>query len=382
MQRIASVFEQYDCQGVHRTGTDTDTASAYWLAETVRSAGPEPVVVPFSHRRIDPVQGCVEVGERRCDGLPLFDCAYTDAEGVTGQLGPLGSTAPLAVGELPPQPRLPEAQAFMDARRNGDHRAMVAVCGGPRFGMPPGLTLMNADHFQAPFGPPVLQVSSTTGAWLLEAADMGVEARVIAATRHTPVTAFNVEVHIEGTDAGLAPLVVMTPRSGWWQCASERGGGLACWLDMMRAIYAQRPRRTVWFVATTGHELGHLGLERFLHEHGELVQEARAWIHLGANFAAAVRPSVRFQASDAELETLGLDAMQRAGITPDDRTPVASRPAGEARNIFDGGGRYVSLVGMNGLFHHPDDRWPDAVDLHKTVRLIQAFTELGLRLAS
>ncbi len=150
----------------------------------------------------------------------------------------------------------------------------------------------------------------------------------------------------------------------------------------MRAINTQGPRRDVWFVATTGHELGHLGLEFFLHEHRGLLTGARAWIHLGANFAAAVSPSVQFQASDPELETLGLEAMKNAGVPPDLRTPIESRPRGEAGNIFDGGGRYVSLLGANGLFHHPDDRWPEAVDLDKTVRLIHAFTELGILLAN
>ena len=41
----------------------------------------------------------------------------------------------------------------------------------------------------------------------------------------------------------------------------------------------------------------------------------------------------------------------------------------------------ISLVGSNGLLHHPDDRWPDAVNLDKTLRFIEAFTAIGLALA-
>jgi alanyl-tRNA synthetase len=40
--------------------------------------------------------------------------------------------------------------------------------------------------------------------------------------------AFNVVATVAGQQTDLAPIVVITPRSGWWQCASERGGGLAC----------------------------------------------------------------------------------------------------------------------------------------------------------
>ena len=47
--------------------------------------------------------------------------------------------------------------------------------------------------------------------------------------------AFNVVAVVSRTD-GAPPLVVMTPRSGWWSCASERGGGFACWLEIMRAV--------------------------------------------------------------------------------------------------------------------------------------------------
>ena len=42
--------------------------------------------------------------------------------------------------------------------------------------------------------------------------------------------------------------------------ASERGGGLACWLEIMRAVRNGKPARDVLFVASSGHELGHLGL--------------------------------------------------------------------------------------------------------------------------
>lgn len=380
-ERIAGIFKNYDHQGIHRTGTETDTESAHWLAGEIQLMGLTPNLTRFTMDRIDSVQAKIQVGDQICDGFPLFDCSYTDERGITGHLGPVGSAAPIAVGELPPNWRLPEAQSFMEARSGSTHRAMVAVCGGPRFGLPPGIALLNADHFTEPFGPPVIQIPSTAGPWLLGASASGMEGRLTAETKRTPVEVLNVEARIGGTHEGLAPVFVMTPRSGWFHCASERGGGIACWLEMMRAIHRERPRRDVWFIATTGHELGHLGLRHFIDGHRDLVGDAQAWIHLGANFAAAVRGSVRFQASDTEMETLGLETMKDAGIAPDDCRPVGSRPHGEARDIFDGGGRYVSLLGDNGLFHHPEDRWPDSVDLDKAVRLTDAFTKLMIRLA-
>lgn len=68
---------------------------------------------------------------------------------------------------------------------------------------------------------------------------------------------------------------------------------------------AEQPRRGAVFVATSGHKLGHLG----------------------------------------------------------------ERPGGEARNIHDLNGRYVSFLGTNAWFHQEDDRWPETVDVAQTVRV-------------
>jgi hypothetical protein len=61
---------------------------------------------------------------------------------------------------------------------------------------------------------------------------------------------------------------------------------------------------------------------------------------------------------------------------------VGERPLGEARNIYDGQGRFISILGRNGLFHHPADVWPDAVNLGATTRWVNAFVQLGVKLAS
>ena len=62
-------------------------------------------------------------------------------------------------------------------------------------------------------------------------------------------------------------------------------------------------------------------------------------------------------------------------------TPRGQRPSGEARNIFDGHGRYISILGGNGLFHHPADQFPHAVDLELTTQWSNVLTELAVALA-
>lgn len=73
--------------------------------------------------------------------------------------------------------------------------------------------------------------------------------------------------------------------------------------------------------------------------------------------------------------------MTEFGVAPDSVTPDGEPPLGEACNIHDGGGRYVSLIGLNGRFHSPTDRWPDAVNLERLVKQTRAFTVVARRLA-
>ena len=49
--------------------------------------------------------------------------------------------------------------------------------------------------------------------------------------------------------------------------------------------------------------------------------------------------------------------------------------------FWEGGGRYVSLLGAHRWFHHPDDRWPGTVDLAKTERLTRAMLDVICALA-
>jgi hypothetical protein len=198
--------------------------------------------------------------------------------------------------------------------------------------------------------------------------------------RRTAAQAFNIIGKIAGSDPKLAPLVVMTPRSGWWQCASERGGGLACWLEAMRALKAGSPLRECFFVATSGHELGALGLDSYIERHKDLVRRAHAWVHAGANIGAA-RQSNLIQASDDALEHLIVAAMRKEGLTVNRKTNRGAIPIGDVDMIHRGGGNYVSLLCDSEVFHSTGDRWPEAMDMAELARYARAFANVALQLA-
>jgi hypothetical protein len=368
-QTIARVIQAYDAQGFHRTATDVDQESARWLAAEVGERDLEPKLESFVVNRVDPVTNVVQWGDHRIEGVPLFDGSFTGAAGVRGRLGPINSDAEIGVV---PVDGAGLAQ-FLEIRQTTKHRALVAITRGGH----PGLSLMNASHFQHPSGPPVIQVGSREQELLLASAAARTRVHMVVHAVRVRAEALNVTARLPGTGKGRPPLVIMTPRSGWWQCAAERGGGLACWLEVMRHLRTRPSPLAIEFVASSGHELGYLGIEAFLGTRPGLAHEALAWIHFGANVGAASEVNNLLQASDDRLDRLASDSLAEAGIPVNRRSPRGAVPLGEAELVHRGGGRYVSILGANRFFHNPADRWPDAVDINAVTRHIAAFNRLA-----
>jgi len=307
-------------------------------------------------------QAYLDLDGQRIRGLPLFDGGETGSV-VVAPLTSMADAEGLRVVEFSAYGLTSRNQALLDARYSDRSPGIVAISADP--GIHPGLAVLNAEQFTSPFGPPVLQVGSEYRTQLHEAAGAGRQGRLQIRFRSENTRAFNVGVRLEGRQPTMAPVVVMTPRSGWWVSTSERGGGIVVWLEAIREFVERPPLRPIIFTANTGHELGHIGLKTFLDENRALVRDAHVWVHLGANFAARRSEVVLQASSDALLDT-ALATFGRGEVTPEHVLPPEARPFGEAREIFDGGGRFVSLLGSNPLFHHPDDRWPDAVDINRT----------------
>jgi hypothetical protein len=374
--RVERIITEYSEQGDHRTATRIDQASGDWLCRQVTEAGLAPARETFAVSRIDLQTSVVIVGARRINGVPLFDGGFTDAGGISGSLGALQGERAIGLAEC--APNTAASGILGETRRSGRHAAIVCLTRGGRAGLCPS----NADSFLTPFGPPVVQVSSEHAAWLSDQAERGAEARVIADVRRVPATAFNVTATIEGRDPTSRPVVISTPRSGWYSCASERGGGIACWLEVMRALREARLVRPLIFVAFSGHEIGSLGIHAFVDKRQTIIRSAAAWIHLGANIGASTPRSNRLAASDDDFDRMVTDALSSAGVTVDQRNPRGSLPGGEAEMVHRGGARYVALTGGNALFHNPDDRGPQVVNRTVIVEVSDAFVAIAKSLAA
>ena len=375
-QRAAAWLQAWDASGTHRTGTAGDAAGAAWLAQAAASLGAAVTVEEFALDRVDPIAAYLELDGARFDGVPVFDSPPTDADGVVGRLGAVGTAAAIAVAEL--SPHAVYSGEYRALRSDAAHAALVILCQSPE----PGLALLNAEQFREPYGCPAIHIGSEARDAILAAVDRGDRARLVAHSAHTPARASNVVVTFAGRDAGRPPLVVMTPRSSWWQSTAERGGGLVCWLEALRAVLATPPACDVVFTANSGHELGHLGLDDFIARRPGWDRPGGAvWVHFGANLGAT-DGKLTLLSNDGELRDRTAQVLTQAGQAPDLLAQTTQIPSGETRDIHRSGGRYVTLVGSNRLFHLPQDRWPHAVDTDAVGRIAAAGASLVAALAA
>jgi hypothetical protein len=264
----------------------------------------------------------------------------------------------------------------VEEARRGRYKATVVLTGGPN----PGLFLLNANRFGAPTGPPMLQISSSEGAWLHEQAAAHAQVALVAHVDRTTAQAFNVTAKIAGTNPALAPIIVMAPRSGWWQCASEQGSRIACWLEAIRAVKLGKPTRDCCFVALSGHELGFLGMDPYLKRHRNLQSRSHAWIFFGSDLGAPRQPNL-IHASDEALERWGVAAMEKEGIVVNAKARYDSIARGETRAVQQAGGRFFTVACDSQVYHSPADRWPESIDVANLARYARAFANGVLELS-
>ena len=364
----------YEAMGWHRTGWEGDEAAADWLIAELAGAGVEAREQRFRAPRWRWEKGQVHVyggsGGSTIFGEPFSDGPLKARVTAPLRSEPDGQTVCIAVWRTAPGQPLPldnSVYGRLEELRALGAQAVLLVMGDEHG----NAVLRNAERPWEPIGLPVLQVAPADADSLIEGAigELAIEGR------REVVEARNVVGEIAGTDSEAAPAALITPKSGWFTCAAERGGGIAVWLAVAeRVARGERPRRGLRLVASSGHELHHLGLEAYLESLGEGVTEAAAWVHLGASIGAR-RGTARLAASDAELMGLAQSALSAAGIERE-AFAVGRSGYGEARNIAEVGGRYVSLLGGHPYFHSPMDVFERAVDVDLVVRHVDAVERM------
>ncbi len=378
---MPSVIEErlraFESFGIHRTGGTGDDQTSTWLRDLLVANGVPGELERFKFPRVEYRGARLTWPDGTINGTPMYDAGFTDFGGIEGELcedsdpDPFGKIV-VATSALRGDKSwtAPMALQHYQALEEQGIVGVVVPSGDPEG----EVLLRNAEHIKTPFNIPVLQISAKDARRLTSSLVIGgIEATLEVDGERLQSTATNVTATVAGSDPSLAPVVVMTPKSGWFTCAAERGGGIAIWLALAEAVAAAPPARTVQFVASSGHELHHQGLFHYLAARHGIIKNAAAWLHLGASIGAKY-PNARLGASDEHLHRLAMDAVREAGVDVDavEVFEVGNPGGGEARNIAEGGGRYVTFLGGHRYFHSPQDTVDVAVDAESIARWGQA----------
>ena len=381
---IESRILAYESFGIHRTGWPGDDRTTDWLLDELRSiaSGIEAGAERFPFPRFEARRAYIDPGDGPVDGVAMYDGGVTPGGGLEGELceeddpDPFGkfllaSSATRGDGRWTAPHVREHYEQLEDSGVIG-----VIVPTGDRLGE---IVVRNAEHIDQPFELPVLQIARrdvgrlsaalvTRQTVTLEIDADRLQSRATNAIATLPATV--------SAEEQRAPVVVMTPKSGWFTCAAERGGGLAAWLAIAEAAAALDTRyRALHFVASSGHELRHQGLRHYLHYHQGLVAEAGFWMHLGASIGARF-PRARIGASDQDLLDLATKSLNTAEAGPYEAMQAGDPGGGEARNIAAFGGRYVTFLGGHDFFHSPNDTVDVAVDAASVSRWSHAAWEI------
>jgi len=349
-------IEDYAGQGLHRTGSPGDEATNRWLLRLLRERGIAAAPASFRFRRLAWREAAVFAGPARIEGTPLYDAGATTAEGVAGSFPVLE------------EPDAATLEAALDDP--GVAAGMVVVTGDPEG----YVRLRNAERLDRPWPIPVLQVARRDAAPLLQAARAGAALRLVIDCERLDGEASNVVADLPAAGASET-VVLMTPKTGWFGCAAERGGGIAIALALAQAA-AELPgrRRHLRILFTGGHELGHSGLLAYLAQDAALRARAAFWLQLGASIGAREASNMRVFTRDDALRDWFPGVLRSHGAGPAALAPADLRPHGESREVFDR--PFLSLAGGHPCFHSPRDLPGRTVDADSVARYARALLEL------
>ena len=340
---LYGIVEAYAAFGDHHTGTDADWNTADWLCQRLSSIGASSV----EQEMFEFDRYVVSMAElRTTDGevIPSVPVFYSFAGSLEAS-----SPATVSVTERAEGPAM-GLDRWLDAI-DGPAAVMALTGDGPEGRRRHPIQCNRVPSLRAD-GPAAVIVAADQ----LADVDDGVSLRFQAAIE--PGRAVNVVAafgHAD-EDPSLPPVTITTPLSGWTPAAGERGTGLAVALALATDLAADH---AVEFVACSGHELDHIGLQHHLERTG--LVDGRAVIHVGASVGAVewVNGKAELGRERLVLTTATNDALLdrlRVSVARGNWSLVEPETwAGEGANWRNAGANVLSFIGSSSRFHTVGD---------------------------
>ena len=358
--------KRYDAFGVHRYGTPGQDAALDWIAARLNAAGLAVEEQTFSMDRqyfLDAAS--LRIGGGTLEVLPQ----WWPPEGAASfsLSAPIARDGPAEGRFL--RLRIPYDQgAYLGTKQRAAvtealerHPAAVLLT----IDHPSGeLFAYNVSQADEPWPVPVILVAPKDEAKLAAAEATGEPVTLsIRGRLERNVRGRNV---IGRLDRGKPrTVVVSTPVSSWFTSTCERGPGIAAFLATAKVASESMTDVNFIFVGTSGHEVGHGGMEHFIRDKAPPPKDVAAWLHYGASLACYARPtsgagspppvngSSRYLLMSSGLEAPVGRAFRDLSAN---RLVGADANVGELREIMGAGyARAFGMAGLHPLFHTSRD---------------------------
>lgn len=344
--------------GEHRTASDADLRTSQWIADQLTAAGLETGFQQWWPEQFFPRETYLEVGAERVECFPLWPPMPTGPKPICAPLVAFrpGMAAHRVAGRIAVV-RLPDDTEELFGPRTEEIPAEAVNAGAMAVvgiqGHPSGeVVAINARYGRERWPVPVVIAAARDKEATASAAERQTEAALLVNGEYQPrAEAKNVIGRLERGDRVI---VVSTPQSGWFRCGGERGPGVALFLGLARWGATRRSDTSYLFVSTSGHELGGIGMRRFMKELAPRPESVICWLHLGSSIAT--KPSLDYNRikrlvcpstlvpllNDAFADVPGLSA-------------TTGNAAGDLKLVLAEGYRAFGLFGLHRFFHTPAD---------------------------
>ena len=376
-EELASDIETYARFGSHQTGSKGDLATVDWISKRLRSLGYNTTLNPVEVPYFEPRKVGILHNENFFRCIPQHPVTPTPTQPVEASLVERRSdlddeqlqgniaviTLPFARHSTTATPSM--ANSLLAAKTAGAAGVVLITDGPTRLAI-----ALNAE-LAAPFaGIPIVVMGSKDAPAIHALARKNTRVRLIIDGASGRRSGYNV---IARRQRNGKSLVLTTPLSGWFQCAGERGSGIAAWLAIAKWLAANYPQLSLVVAGFVGHEFENHGSKYFMRDDAPPPSEVGLWLHVGSGFATRdwheAGPGSLWPLPSADPQRfliaankfLPLVKTAMAGV-PGMEQPyeaTSDRAAGEAKAILEAG--YTQLIANFGghRFHHTENDGPE-----------------------
>jgi hypothetical protein len=343
--------------GIRRTGSAGEQRTRDWMAAALNYAGYSLDSRSFAADTLSEPSVTIDLGSETCEGFLQWMPPVTQPAALAGEVS-LSLPDDNSHGDIVLRPAPgPFSAYWTDALETevltaaSQGAAAYLMCTETPSG---SIFAYNRSINASDFPIPVILYARRDHGRLLAAAGERRACRVSLSTARSSVSGVNLVGARPGEGTGL---VISTPMTGWFGSVAERGPGILLARRLAEA-YADASF-PVWIVASSGHEIGHLGMQQVLQELAPAPDQVRLWIHLGASLGATAQDndypqkSAHFSMATPGIETAVDAAFSELELLPLDPGQMRN---GETGDVLSAGYKHVlGLTGVAATFHTPVD---------------------------